>query len=137
MPTIDVVRINEIRKHVADVIEQVHLGVDDARKAGRQAELPAKLDFTMNVIVEWQVLEVQKSDSGTTQETGGTKEKGSSKETTKSSDNGKSTEKQGGYQTEVSKGTSHDTQNGTDTKKTEGKNSHTQNTDQVTDTYES
>lgn len=137
MPTIDVVRISEIRKHIADVIEQVNLGVEDARKQGRQVELPPKIDFQMNVIVEWQALEVTNSENGTTKETGGTTETGRSKETTIGKDSGKTTEKQGGYQTEISKGTSSDTQTGTDSKTSRGANTHTQNTDQVTDTYES
>ena len=137
MATLDVVRISEIRKHIADVIEQVHLGVDDARKQGRQAELPKELAFEMKVIVEWQALEVTNSESGTTKETGVTTETGSTKETNTTNDSGTTNEKQGGYQTETSKGTTSESQSGSDTKTSNETSTHTQNTDQVSDTYES
>lgn len=132
----EVVMLDDLDAYIARAVEKVNNGVQAARKLGIQAELPPKLDFEVVAIIGWQALEAVTSETGTTKETGGTIETGTTKETTSGKDNGKTIEKNGGYQTETSKGTTSETQSGTDSKTSRGANTHTQNTDQVTDTYE-
>lgn len=138
MPTIDVVRIEQLDQVVALAIQKVYSAVEIARKAGNtQVELPAKLDFQMNVVVEWQALEVSSSENGETVEDGETTEKGKTVEKGTITDKGTTIEKQGGFSTELQTSGGTDRQTGTETRRTDGANSHVENGDSTTITEQS
>jgi len=73
----NIVRIDEISECVERTIAGVREGVAAARRAGIQVELPAEITFEMIVIKDFQLLEVETSENGTTQEIQG----GESRET--------------------------------------------------------
>jgi hypothetical protein len=139
MPTIDVVRIEQLDQVVALAIQKVCSAVEIARKNGIQAELPGKLDFQMTVIAPdgWQSLEVNSHENGETVEDGETTEKGKTVEKGTISDKGTTIEKQGGFSTEIQTSGGTDRQTGTETRRTEGANSHVENGDSTTITEQS
>jgi hypothetical protein len=76
MPTIDIVQIEDLDQEVAKALCKISDAVVIARAAGVQAELPAKVDFQINVVSRWQVLEVVSAESGESKENGKSTEKG-------------------------------------------------------------
>jgi hypothetical protein len=132
----NIVRIGEIGECVNRAIQGIRDGVAEAIKSGIQAELPEKVDFTMTVVKDWQLLDIQSSERGTTAEKGITAETSAATEKGTVTDKGTSTEKQTGTTSEsqISSGT--DNQAGTEKRDTQSQNTHTQNTDSVTETEE-
>lgn len=134
MPTIDVIRIEQLDQVVALAIQKVYSAVEISRKNGIQAELPAKIDFQMTVIAPdgWQALEVNSHENGETVEDGATTEKGKTTESGTVSDKGTTIEKQGGFSVETQTTGGTDRTTGTETSRSDGRNSHVQNGDSTT-----
>lgn len=126
MPTTDVIHLEDLDAHVAETLRKVNDGVAAARASGIQAELPKEVTFDMVVITKngWQALSAATIDTN------------ESEELSKDTDTTKVTEKQGGGDHEVTKGTSSESATSDGTRTQQGENHHTQNVDEITDTYE-
>lgn len=132
----NIVRIEEIGECVNRTLQEIRNGVAESRKAGIQAELPEKVEFTMIVVKDWQALEVSSSETGKTTEDGATTEVGSTTEKGTTTDKGTTIEKQGGFSQETQTTGGTDRQTGSETRSTNGANSHVGNTDETTITKE-
>lgn len=132
MPTTDVVRLEDLDQYIGQTLKKVNDGVALACAAGVQAELPETIDFTAVVIAPagWQALEMIDTDEQSGTDTSTAEEKSVVKES------GTTTERQTGHQTEAQSGTTVVAQSGSEQRISKGEEHHTQNTDEVTDTYE-
>lgn len=95
MATVDIVRIDEIPDCVERVLKGINAGVLAARKLGIQAELPEKVDFSFNVVKDWQVLPIESAESGTTTENQGGRTVETVRETGSESQSGSQTSDKG------------------------------------------
>lgn len=109
MPTIDIVRIEDLDQEVAKALCKISDAVVIARASGVDAELPSKVDFTINVVSKWQDLEVVSEEIG------------------ESKENGKSTEKGGSTTSDISESN--------ETRKSEANNAHVQEDESEQDSY--
>ena len=127
---INIVKIEDLDKTVADTILKVYEGVALARANGNfQVELPPKIDFSMVVVAEngWQALEHKVNEDGTTKGDGITTGTEVSKEKGTVLDHQTSQENQGGTTTETRDSAGKDNST-TDTSKTDdGRNEHIEN----------
>lgn len=110
MPVTEVVRIDEIDKHIERVGLKVRDGLLKLIKQGVPAEYPKSLDFQMTVLVEFEAL------------------------TSTDAEVSKSTEIQGGFSTESQKSGGTDQQSSTENRRSDGANSHVENGDSTTET---
>lgn len=113
MPVTEVVRIDEIDKHIERVGQKVRDGLLKLIKQGVPVEYPKSLDFQMTVLVEFEAL------------------------TSTDAEVSKSTEIQGGFTTESQKSGGSDQQSSTERRDSNGANSHTENGDSTTETKQS
>lgn len=133
----NIVRIDEIPECIERTLQGIRDGLINARKNGILAEWPEKVDFQMTVVKDWQVLDVNSSESGETVEAGDTTEKGKTTEEGITTDKGTTIEKLGGFSTELQTSGGTDRQTGTETRRTDGANSHVENGDSTTITEQS
>lgn len=108
----NIVRIEEISECVNRTIQGIRDGVSEAMKSGITASLPEKVDFTMIVVKDWQILDHSSTDSSMT------------------------TEKQGGFSAETLKSTASDNQSAKETRGSTSEDSHVQNDGRTVTTYE-
>lgn len=108
MPTIDLVSIDELDSAIVQTLAKVNAGVAAARAQGIQAELPAKIDFEVNVFTKWQALDIVTTETGndsektTSTETGGTRTQDTTEEASTRNTNGRNTHVQDGDQNQKS-----------------------------------
>ncbi len=122
----NIVPITDIGQSVADTLLKISEGVEKARAAGLQAELPKEVQFTMLAVVDFQKHAIDRAENGEQTETqgGGSKEitisKGTDLQITDRSDQQSETRSS----TETSSSTESGTR--TDSGKSESRNVHDQ-----------
>jgi hypothetical protein len=134
---INIVKIDDLDQVVATAIQKVYNAVALARAAGNfQVELPEKLDFSMNVVSGWQVLESQSSESGGSKETGGYIDNSSSNENGTINDNGTTNTDETQTSNETQNTESNDTTEENSTKTDNTNEVYSENGTEVIDDYE-
>ena len=108
----EVVLLANLDSFIARTMKRVHDSVVLSRSEGIQAELPAKVDFDVVVIDDWQALEMKGGDEST------------------------STQTDGGTSTQTTNTDSTDNSTGTETRTTNSANGHTQTSQDNLSNYE-